>query len=303
MPISTISLTDEGPVLSRIVQGFWRLMKWDASPAEVLGVVRHCLDLGITTFDHADIYGNYEAEAYFGEALAREPGLRHEMQLVSKCGIKLLSENRPEHGVKHYDTSRRHIIGSAERSLQNLGTDHLDLLLLHRPDPLMNADEIAEAFTRLRAAGKVQHFGVSNFTQPQVELIRSRLPFALATNQVECSVLHLDPIHDGTFEQCQRLGMAPMVWSPLGGGRLFVSNDAQARRLRLALTEVGEAHGDAAMDQVALAWLMRHPARPVPVIGTSKPERITAAAEADAIELSREEWFTIWTASTGTSVP
>ena len=303
MPVPRIALTDDGPDLSRIVHGVWRLLEWDRSAGELLGLIHHALDLGITTFDHADIYGDYEVEEAFGEALAREPALRERLELVTKCGIKLLSGNRPHHGVKHYDTSRAHIIDSAERSLKNLRTDRLDLLLIHRPDPLMDADEIAGAFVALREAGKVRHFGVSNFTPSQVALLRSRLPFPLATNQVECSVLHLDPLHDGTLDQCQRLGIAPMAWSPLGGGRLFTSNDPQARRLRQALTEVGEEHGDADLDQVALAWLLRHPARIVPVLGTGREDRLAAAAAAAGIALNREQWFTIWTASTGTSVP
>jgi predicted oxidoreductase len=225
------------------------------------------------------------------------------MQLVTKCGIKLVSERRPAHGLKHYDTSRAHIVASVENSLRALHTDRLDLLLIHRPDPLLDADEVARAFAELRQAGKVLHFGVSNFTPGQFELLASRLEFPLVTNQVELSVMHLDALHDGTADQCQRLGIAPMAWSPLGGGRLFRADGEQAVRVRRALETVGEALGGATADQVALAWILRHPARFLPILGTGRLDRIRRAAEAEGLALSREQWFTIWTASAGHEVP
>lgn len=303
MTVSQIDVTEKGPRFSRLVAGMWRLASWCLSDAELLDLIHACLDLGITTFDHADIYGDYTCEELFGRALALEPSLRDKMQLVTKCGIKLVSPNRPAHRLKHYDTGRAHIVASAESSLRMLGTDYLDLLLIHRPDPLLDADEAVEAFAALRRAGKVLHFGVSNFTPWQFDLLDSRLDFPLVTNQVEVSVLHLDALHDGTLDQCQQLGLAPMAWSPLGGGRLFRSEDEQAVRVRRALADVGEELGGASPDQVALAWLLRHPARIVPVLGTGKVERIQSAAQAEALTLSREQWFAIWTASTGREVP
>lgn len=225
------------------------------------------------------------------------------MQLVTKCGIKLVSARRPEHGIKHYDTSRAHIIASAENSLRMLNTDRIDLLLIHRPDPLMDAGEIAAAFTALREAGKVLHFGVSNFTPSQFELLASRLDFPLVTNQVELSPMNMEVLHDGTIDQCQRLGVSPMAWSPLAGGRLFQDETAQAGRLHKALVTIGEQLGGATMDQVALAWILRHPARIIPVLGTGKIERVRNAAGAEALELTREQWFSIWSASAGGPVP
>lgn len=283
--------------------GVWRTAEWNMSRAELLHYLSTCLDLGITTFDHADLYGDYTCERLFGEALAEARSLRTQMQLITKCGIKLLSNNRPDHRIKHYDTSRDHILSSVENSLRQLRTDYLDALLLHRPDPLMDADEVATAFTDLKQSGKVLHFGVSNFTPSQFSLLASRLDFPLVTHQIEISVQHLAPFLDGTLDQCQQLRIAPMAWSPLGGGGIFKQTDPQSVRLRQALAAVGEELGGAAIDQVALSWLLTHPANIVPVLGSGNLDRIKSAIEAATLQLSRQQWFTIWAASTGEDVP
>jgi predicted oxidoreductase len=303
MMVSQIELAEGGPRFSRLALGLWRLADWGLRDAELLDLIQASLDLGITTFDHADIYGDYTCEELFGRALLAQPSLRENMQLVTKCGIKLVSPQRPGHGIKHYDTSRAHIIASAENSLRMLNTDRLDLLLIHRPDPIMDAGEVAGAFSVLREAGKVLHFGVSNFTPSQFDLLASQLDFPLVTNQVELSVMNMAVLHDGTIDQCQRLGISPMAWSPLAGGGLFRSDTAQAQRLRHALITVGEQLGGAVMDQVALAWILRHPATIVPVLGTGKIDRVQSAARAESLELTREQWFLIWSASTGAPVP
>jgi predicted oxidoreductase len=288
--------------VSRLIPGMMRLNEWNYSPQELLGWIEECLAMGITTFDHADIYGSYTNEARFGEALALKPELRSQMELVSKCGIMLLSENRPQTHVKHYNTTREHILQSAERSLQNLQTDYLDMLLIHRPDPLMNADEVAAAFEQLLSDGKVRHVGVSNFTPSQFELLQSRIDVPLLTNQVECSVTHMQPLHDGTFDLLQQKRIAPMVWSPLGGGAIFNPQTDQARRLSDTMHTVAEAH-EARLDQIALAWLLKHPVTMIPVLGTGKIDRIRAATGALEITLSQQEWFRIWEASAGHEVP
>src|SRR5471030_3131214 len=198
-----------GLTLSRIVAGMWRLNEWQLTPQQRVAFIEQCLAMGVTSFDHADIYGGYGVEAVFGEALALQPSLRARMQLVSKCGIKLVNAARPAHTIQHYDTSAAHIVASAENSLRQLGTDHLDLLLIHRPDPLMDFDEIAEAFKQLRQDGKVRHFGVSNFSRHQFESLHRRVP--LVTNQVEFSPLHLAPMFDETFDGLQDVGVAPMI--------------------------------------------------------------------------------------------
>lgn len=303
MTVPTITLTDAGPTFSRLVLGLWRLMQWRMSGDELLALIHASLELGITTFDHADIYGDYGCEALFGAALAAEPSLRDRLQLVTKCGIKLLSPNGPARTLTHYDTSKAHIIAAAERSLTLLHTDYLDLLLIHRPDPLMDADETAAAFIELRQAGKVHHFGVSNFTPWQYDLLASRLDFPLVTNQIEFSVLHLTPLHDGSLDQCQRLRVSPMAWSPLAGARLFSADTPQASRVRQALSQVGDELGGASLTQVALAWILAHPARILPVLGSGRIDRIQDAAGAVSLSLSREQWFTIWSASAGTGVP
>ncbi len=300
--MTRIQLTDGGPTLSRIVTGVMRLREWAMDTDALLTFIHECLDMGITTFDHADIYGSYTCETLFGEALAAEPSLRQRLELVTKCGIQLVSSNRPDTYVHHYDTSRDHIVASAERSLRNLRTDTIDLLLIHRPDPLMDADEVAEALSSLRQSGKVLHVGVSNFMPWQFHLLQSRLDFPLVTNQIELSVLYLDPLHDGTLDQMQRLRVPPMVWSPVAGGRLFNPGDERARRVRQALEKVGGDIG-ATAEAVALAWLMRHPVHVLPVMGTGKIERLREAVAAENITLDRQQWFAIWEASAGHEVP
>lgn len=297
------TLHSSGPTFSRIVAGVMRLNDWDLRGAALADWVEACIDLGITTFDHADIYGGYGNEAIFGEALAVRPALRERMEIVTKCGIMMLTESRPQHRVAHYDTSQAHIVASAEQSLKNLHTDVIDLLLVHRPDPLMDADEIAAAFHQLKSSGKVKHFGVSNFTPHQWNLLQSRLDFKLVTNQVEFSPLHMEPMHDGTFDQAQQHRAAPMIWSPVAGGRVFRPDDDRSGRVHEALKRVGDELGGVPVDQVALAWVMRHPARPLPVMGTGKLERLQSAVAACGIQMDRQQWFSIWEASAGQPVP
>jgi predicted oxidoreductase len=303
MGVSQIEMTKGGPLFSRIVAGMWRLAEWDLSPDQLLNWIDTVLDLGITTFDHADIYGDYQCEELFGRALAPSPALRERIQLVTKCGIKLVSERRPANKLKSYDTSQAHIIASVENSLRMLATDYIDLLLIHRPDPLMDADEVAEAFAELQRAGKVLYFGASNFAPRQYELLSSRLQQPLVTNQIELSVLYTDLFLDGTVDQCQARRAAPMAWSPFGGGRLFTGTSAQALRVRQVVSDIGREVGEATLDQVALAWLLKHPARIVPVLGTGNLDRVRSAVQAEHVQITRQQWFDIWSASTGEEVP
>ncbi len=296
--VSKLTLS-ERLLLSRLSLGVWRMNQWNLNDTDLLSLFETAVELGITTIDHADIYGGYTCEARFGTLVPAS--LRQKMQLVSKCGIKLVSPNRPEHRLKTYDTSRAHIVASVETSLKNLRTDYLDALLLHRPNPLMNADEVAEAFMSLRAAGKVLEFGVSNFTPSQVSLLQSRLPFRLITNQIEFSVLHLAPMYDGTLDQAQERSMPPMAWSPLAGGRLFGEGE-QARRLCSELTTIANELG-ASPEQVAIAWILKHPSKPMPILGSGKVERLKDLASADSLVLSDEHWFRILRVSTGVDVP
>lgn len=285
--------------LSPIVAGAWRMADWGFSPQQRLGWIEECLALGITSFDHADIYGGYTVEALFGEALAAAPGLRDRMQLVSKCGIKLVSPQRPGHAIKSYDTSRAHVVASVEQSLRALRTDRLDLLLIHRPDLLTNPDELADTFGRLRTEGKVLHFGVSNHTPSQLAMLHRRLP--LVTNQIELSPLQMGALGDGTLDQCTDLGLRPMIWSPLGGGRLFTSDDAQARRVREVLQALATQHG-VSVATVAYAWILRHPSRPLPIAGSSRVEAMREAVAALDLRLPAEDWYRVWQASMGHEV-
>lgn len=305
--MSLTPLCTDGPLLSPLVAGAWRLADWGWSPQQRLRWIEENLALGVTSFDHADIYGGYTVEALFGEALALQPSLRERLQLVDKCGIKLVSPQRPAHRVKSYDTSGGHIVASVEHSLRALHTDRLDLLLIHRPDALLDADEVAHTFATLKREGKVLHFGVSNFLPWQFELLdaaMARQGLRLVTNQVELHPLHVAPLHDGTLDQAQRLGFRPMIWSPLAGGRLVAEpgDDAAARRVQAELQRQAEAHR-VSPTAMALAWLMRHPARPVPVTGSRRIEAMKDAVAALGVQLDRESWHALWQAGQGVEVP
>jgi len=286
--------------LSPIVAGLWRLPEWQIDTAGLVRWVEEALALGITSFDHADIYGSYSVEAMFGEALAAAPGLRERLQIVTKCGIKCVSPARPGHAINHYDTSRAHVLASVDNSLRALRTDRIDLLLIHRPDLLMDPDELAEALRLLLAAGKVLHFGVSNHTPGQVALLRKRHP--VATHQIEFSPLQMRALADGTLEQCVDLGLRPMIWSPLAGGRLFSSDDGQAHRVRAVLQDLAGQHGTT-MATVAFAWVLRHPSRPHPVTGSGRVAALREAVAALDVRLSAEDWYRVWVASIGHGVP
>jgi len=273
---------------------------WDWTVQRRLEWLSACIDCGVSSFDHADIYGGYSVEALFGEALALNPSLRRQMQLVSKCGIQLISAARPEHRIKAYDTSALHIERSVEQSLRALRTDYLDTLLLHRPDPLLDADVVAKVFQRLQRAGKVLTFGVSNFTSTQFSLLHSRVP--LVTNQVECSPLQLAPLHDGTFDQAQQLRIAPMIWSPLAGGRIFNSDDVAAVRVQSTLKAVA-ARVAVSVATVAYAWLARLPCRPHLIVGSSRMSAMHEALAALTLNLDAPSWHEIWSAGAGRDVP
>jgi predicted oxidoreductase len=279
--------------------GYWRLMDWNMSPLQLASFIEEHLDLGITTVDHADIYGGYQCEAAFSEALKLVPALRDRMEIVTKCGIATTA--KPEHALGHYITDSAHIIKSAEQSLVNLATDRIDLLLIHRPDPLMDADEVAEAFLNLHQSGKVRHFGVSNFTPAQFALLQSRLPFTLATNQVEISPVHQPLLLDGTLDQLQQLRIRPMAWSCLGGGRLF--NDDEFQPLRNELETIARELNAESIEQVVYAWILRLPSKPLPIIGSGKIERVRSALAAEELQMTRQQWFRIRKAALGYDVP
>ncbi len=297
-----VQMTDDLS-FSRIIHGLWRLSDWNQTKEETLSLIQHNLDRGITTFDHADIYGSYTCEERFGDALALEPSLREKMELVTKCGIVLPSKNRPEHKTHHYNTSKKHILASVENSLQNLKTEFIDLLLIHRPDPFMDGEEVAEAFTLLKEQGKVRHFGVSNFKDHQWKMLQSYLPFPLVTNQIELSAYHLENFEDGTLNLCQEKRISPMAWSPLAGGAIFKGEDEKAVRLQETLTKVQKEVGAKGIDEVLYAWLLNHPAGIMPIVGSGKKERIQNAIDSLSIHLDHDQWFEILQTSMGHDVP
>ncbi|MEL6251137.1 MAG: aldo/keto reductase [Bacteroidota bacterium] len=288
---------------SPIIVGAMRLGVWgvNMSTDELEKYIDQCLELGLKDFDHADIYGHYTEETRFGKVIKRRPDLKIKIRLTTKCGIKMLSDNRPSHKIKSYDSGKEHIIASAENSLKELGVDCLDLYLIHRPDYLMDPEEIAEAVESLKKAGKIKHFGVSNFSPSQFDLLNSYTP--LATNQIEVSLLHLNSLDDGSLDQCIKHKISPTAWSPFGGGSIFSDKeDPRIKRIRKTAAELGEKYG-ASIDQILLTWVFRHPSGIVPIVGSSKIERIKRAAEAAQIKLSREDWYELLEASRGEEVP
>lgn len=287
---------------SRIIHGLWRLSDWNLSDTEVVKLIEDCLEAGITTFDHADIYGNYTCEKKFGDALALKPELRERMEIVTKCGIKLVSDNRPEHRIKSYDTSKEHILASVNQSIKNLQTDYIDVLLIHRPDPFMNPIEVTDAFRQLHKEGKVRHFGVSNFKRSQFKMLQSHLEFPLITNQIELSAFQLENFEDGTVDLCQEVGIAPMAWSPLAGGSIFASDDEKAIRLRRTLDKIANEIGAGGIDEVLYAWLLSHPANIMPIVGSGKMNRIHSAIRSMELSLTREQWFEILQVSMGREI-
>lgn len=300
---------------SRLIYGCWRMADQgqDTAPKTITKRIEACLEQGITTFDHADIYGGYRVEEVFGEALKAAPALKNRIEIITKCGIKLVSPARPEHALKTYDTRAEHIVRSTENSLRALGVDTIDLLLLHRPNPLLCPHEVATAFSKLHKEGKVKAFGVSNFLPHQVEMLRTFSPAPLVANQVEFHCLRTEPLYDGTLDQCLRIGMLPMAWSPLAGGRLAAptqnetqgassAGDARALRVQQKLSEIGKRH-DAGVEQMALAWLLAHPAGVAPVIGTQRTERLALLASSTRIALTQDEWFDILRSTEGREVP
>ena len=298
-------LAAHGPEFSRLAYGTWRLLN-DATPPtpqSVLARLQRCADLGITTLDTAEIYGKYQVEEELGAALALDKGLRQRLEIVTKAGIYVPNAFHPARKVSYYDATGARLIKSLEKSLRFLGVDHVELLLVHRPDWLTHPDETAEGLNRLLKDGKIRSAGVSNYNVHQFDALNARMDQPLVTNQVEFSLLRMDPIFDGVLDQCIRLGIAPMAWSPLGGGRLVRADDEAGARVQQAVAEIAERHGGATVDQVAYAWIMAHPSRPMPIIGSNQVERIERAAKAATIQLTREDWYALWTAARGKRIP
>jgi predicted oxidoreductase len=285
-------------ILSPIIAGTMNWGVWDKnlSTEEMANLIHVCIENNITTFDHADIYGGYTTEEQFGKAFSESSISRDKMQLISKCGIQAVADNRTT-TLKHYDYSKKHIIWSVENSLKNLKTDYLDVLLLHRPSPLMVADEIAEAVEKLKSEGKIIDFGLSNFTALQTELIRSKTE--ISYNQIQFSATHYEAMLDGRLDYMQLNNITPMCWNPLG--IVFREDIDQTRRLKKLLVQLVEKYG-VGSDTILLAWILKHPSHIHPVAGTVNIARIQALMKAVELPLDNLDWFAIWTESMGRKV-
>jgi predicted oxidoreductase len=288
-------------IFSKVIAGTMNWGVWGAkfSSQDYLTMIEKCLEYEVTSFDLADIYGHYTLEEEFGKALSGKSSIRDKIQLITKCGLKLVTPNRPEHKIQSYDTSRSHIIQSVENSLKNLATGYIDVLLIHRPDPLMDPAEIAEVFSTLRSQGKVLHFGVSNFNASQANMINAAFP--IIANQIEISIIKLSCFTDGTLDHCIKENITPMAGSPLGGGKFFEEEDDRNRRIKAVSQWLAEKYS-VLPEQILLAWLMKHPSRIKPVLGTAKHEQIKLAIEAATLDITREDWFMLWRASRGKEV-
>lgn len=283
---------------SPLIIGTMRLGSWGAefSTEALENFIDACIDLGLRDFDHADIYGDYTTEEEFGRVLGRRPDLRSKMQITTKCGILMPCSNRPHYSIKSYDSSSLHIRRSVEKSLENLSVECIDLLLIHRPDLLMHPGEMAEELEKLKQEGKIIDAGLSNFSRSQCELVISE--FDYTNHQLEISLTHLEHFENGNIDFAFQKGIKLSAWSPLGGGLIFKDDNKLALRIRKCLDELADKY-DAGYDQLLLAWILRHPAGIIPVLGTSKIDRIVSALKATKIELEREDWYAMLEAARG----
>ncbi|QOG03400.1 aldo/keto reductase family oxidoreductase [Flavobacterium sp. MDT1-60] len=286
--------------LSPIISGTMNWGVWDKNltTKEMENMIQICIENKITTFDHADIYGSYTTEADFGKAFQASKISREKLQLITKCGIQMIAEKRPENKIKHYEYSKEYIIWSVEESLKKLKTDFIDVFLLHRPSPLMQADEIAEAVEKLKSEGKIIDFGLSNFTSSQTELIRSKTEVSF--NQVQFSATHYEAMIDGSLDYMQTHGIRPLSWNPLG--TVFREDTKKTRRLKKLLSELVQKYSFGS-DTLLLAWILKHPAGVIPIAGTVNIARIQSLMKAVELEMDKEDWFAIWTESMGDDVP
>ncbi|MFZ4400541.1 MAG: aldo/keto reductase [Bacteroidales bacterium] len=300
--MNKIKLT-ENLELSRIIHGHWRLLNWGITDQELLSLCMQCIESGVTSFDHADIYGKFSCEKLFGNALSIKKDIRAQIQIITKCGIQPISDKIPFRKIGYYNYSYEHIISSVDNSLNNFRTDYIDLLLLHRPSPFLNPEEVARAFSKLKQSGKVLEFGVSNFLPQQYEMLNSYLDDKLVTNQLEISPFCLDHFENGNIDFSLQQKIKPMAWSPLAGGELLQPKTEKGQRILKCLHEVALELNINNIDTVIFAWLLKHPASIVPITGSGKIKHIKNAVEALNIDMSIEQWFKIYIASVGKALP
>lgn len=288
-----VSLGENGPEVSPIIYSFWRALEDPdgISYRTVQAKLQACLDLGITTFDHADIYGNYQVEELFGRAIKESAIKREDLIISTKCGINTVDASKPQYRNYHYDTSAEHIIKSVEQSLKKLSTDYIDVLLLHHYDILMEADETASAITTLVKRGLIKYFGVANFTVHQHQLLQSRLSIPIITNHLELNLLNTKPITDGTLDFIKQQYSRPLAWAPLAGGKLGDQNDVTSFHIANTLKRIAVEYA-VNEEQLAIAWLLKLGA--LPIVGSNNMNRIKNAASAVSINLDRQHWYEIY---------
>lgn len=292
-----IYLSDAGPKVSPAVYGFWRWNEYkENGVAAMERIVNLCLDLGINTFDHADIYGDYQCEELFGEVMSRRTFKREDIVLFSKCGINVPHASRPEFRTLHYDTSAVHIQKSVENSLRKLRTDYLDIFLLDQLDPLTNIEETALALERLKSSGKIRNIGVANFSVFQHQLLASLLRVPIVTNHIELNLLNTAALQNGQLDYIKQRFMRPLAAAPLAGGRIENGTDPLAVTMRKKLEEIGKKY-DANVESTAVAWLIKLGA--LPLVGTANEQRIKNIVDAFKIDLDNQDWYELYNLSKG----
>ncbi|KXK38808.1 MAG: aldo/keto reductase [Saprospiraceae bacterium] len=286
---------------SKVVAGVIRWGSWGSklSSSKMTSLMNSCMEMGVTTFDLADVYGNYTTEREFGDALILSGIPRDQIQIISKCGIVKPCAERPGFSISHYNTSKRYILESVDQSLENLNTEYLDVLMINRPSPIMNYGEMGEAFHILKEAGKVREFGVVNFSPDQIRAMLKYYP--ITSHQSEFSISHLNPMNDGTIDTCVANDIVPMSWSPIGGGAIF-TNTKSGKRKEIKLEEYAQSNGWT-ITEMALLFLMHHPAGIRPIINHAKADKIKEAVDLINIELTNEKWFEILILLQGHELP
>lgn len=289
------------PSLSSPIAGCMRWGVWGSnfSTNDYDLLIKLCIENGITSFDHADIYGDYTTEEEFGRVLLNEPSLRAKMQLITKAGIQMVSINRPSHQIKSYNTSANHLIKSVEQSLKNFRTDYIDVFLIHRPNPLLHPNEVATAIEKLKEAGKILSFGVSNFLPHHINQLISYVK--IDYNQIEFSIVNLKQLFNGSLDNCMEHKITPMGWAPLGGGILTDETHPRFRSIEQITKQLAEKYNCGA-NEILISFILKHPSNILPVVGTTKIERLVKAKKAKAIQLTDEEWFMLLQASKGEEV-
>jgi predicted oxidoreductase len=292
-----IYLSDAGPKVSPAIYGFWRWStEVDNTAATMEKIVNLCLELGINTFDHADVYGSWKSEEVFGKVLAQRSFKREDIVLFTKCGLNIPNPGNPDIRIKHYNTSKEHIVQSVENSLRKLKTDYIDIFLLDHLDPISNLEETALQLDQLRSSGKIKNIGVANFTVFQHQLLASYLRTPIVTNHIELNLLNTAALDNGQLDYIKQKYMRPLVSAPLAGGRIETGTDKLAIRVHQKLEDIGKKYG-ANVESTAVAWLIKLGA--LPIIGTTNEQRIRNIVDAFSIDLDRQDWYELYAASKG----